>query len=118
MKPLSIPDRIVFGAISALIGVALGAVAALLAAVALDTSPPVRVVLIFSAAYFFCVGAVRGADAGFFVGEAMSALGAIGAAEAGMMPGNALEHDKPSAWRSIWLLGVWLLLVSFITWRW
>jgi hypothetical protein len=98
-------------------GTLIGLVVALLAAVALASPPAFLAIAIFSAAYFFCIGAVRGPDAGFFVGEALSALGVIGAAEAGAIPGEQRQDHRPSAWRSVWLLGIWLVVVVLVTWR-
>jgi hypothetical protein len=117
VRPLSIWDRIVFGSIAALVGGVLGLLAAVLGAVAFDSPPAWRTVLTFSLVFFFCVGAARGPDAGFLMGEALSAIGGIGAAEAGVALGDTEGHDKPRSWRSAWLLGTWLAVVAVLTWR-
>jgi hypothetical protein len=117
LAALSVWDRIVFGALSGLVGALLGIVAGFLAAVFLDFVPFAPAAVIFSTLYFFCIGAVRGPNAGFFAGEALGVVGALGAAEAGVIPGNSLEHHQPSAWSSVWLLGVWFAIVVLLMWR-
>jgi hypothetical protein len=117
LKSLSLWDRAVFGAISGVVGALLGLAVALLGAVAFDSAPAWRAISVFSAVYFFAMGAIRGADAGFFVGDALSAVAAVAATEVGAIPGDTERRDKPSAWGSVWSLGAWLTIVAVIAWR-
>jgi hypothetical protein len=117
VRSLSLWDRVVFGSISAIVGAVLGALAAFLAAVAFDSSPEWTRVTGFSILFFFGVGALRGPDAGFFVGQAFSAVAGIGAVEVGVASGGTEYRDEPRSWNSVWLLGVWLAVVTALAWR-
>lgn len=75
---------------------------------------------LFSVLYFFCVGAIRGPDAGFLVGEVLHAVGMAVRAEAannGVFPDQTEGEGQPRAWRSLWLVVIWLLMLAVITWH-
>ncbi|MDB5873639.1 MAG: hypothetical protein JWQ07_3081 [Ramlibacter sp.] len=116
MRPMSLGDRIVIGAIAGVMGAVLGLVAAFLLAFAFESPPALRPIAIFSAVFFFVIGAVRGPDAGFFVGDALSALIQIGADDH-EIGGGREGHGKPGAWSSVWLLATWGAIVLAIAWR-
>ena len=110
-------DRVVYGAIAAAFGAILGAVAAVMVAFGLHAHAIAWSIAQFSADYFFAVGFVRGPDGGFFVGDALSALAAMGAAEVGGIPSERPSAEKPDSGSSVYLLVVWLLVVAVLAWR-
>lgn len=115
--PLSVWDRIVFGAIAAAFGCLLGLGAALCGFFAFDGSPPVRWMVLASAVYFFAVGLVRGPEAGFLAGETLGALASVAAVEAGAVPGTFDSSQQPESWKSPALLVVWAVIMILMAWR-
>lgn len=120
MNHVSVWERTVFGAISGLFGGILGLAAGLLAAMLFQTGAGLAAVVIFSVIYFFCIGAVRGPDAGFVAGEAFMAMSAAVrsfSASNGLIYRDPGSYDQPRAWRSVGVLVAWIGLVAVITWR-
>jgi hypothetical protein len=115
-------DRVQFGLISAVFGVVVGALGALvvlgLFAFFGHALPFNRWMVGFSAAFFFLVGFARGSEAAetvvdSFVTAAAVGLGAIGIAEAG---GNLLPGDfgwRSSLWWTIAYFSGMVLLAWF-----
>ena len=119
VKAPSVWDRIVFGAISGVCGAILGLAAALLVAMVFRTSAGVAASVVCSTLYFFCVGFLRGPDAGFLVAEALSAAGLLvraGTVESMGVPPED-HRDHPRNWAAPWLLLAWFVMVVLVTWR-
>ncbi len=116
VKPLTLSDRLVSGAVAALFGSMLGASMAVLAAVATGGSIAVTAIAIASAAYFCAIGLIRGPDGGYFVGEAFGAVAGATAAEAGAAPVAASNASTPRAWNSVGLVIGWCLLMLLVAW--
>jgi hypothetical protein len=117
-KPLSVWDRIVYGAITAAFGALLGLGASLCLFVAFHGTTPVRWIVLSSAAYFFIVGFVRGSNAALVTGEAIAAVGGAAMAETGAYPGALQNSNSPwSSWSSPALLAAWIAIVGLIAWR-
>lgn len=110
-------DRLVFGAISGAFGAVFGVAAGLLAAMLFRTSAALVPVVIFSGGYFFCVGALRGADAAFVVGEGLHVAEMAVRAQARMVP-EPKNDETPGTWRAPALLVIWLAFVGTITCFW
>jgi ABC-type lipoprotein release transport system permease subunit len=93
----SISERILVGSVSALIGAILGLALALVVAVVWDQFRGIIVGV--SAAYFFCVGFLKGSDAGDFAGEALGATAATVAAmgEAAIEPTSKVPTGAGSS---------------------
>jgi hypothetical protein len=116
-KPLTAWDRFIFGCISGLFGALMGLAAAIVLVLALHDITPVGSIVIFSAVYFFGVGLVRGPDAGFLAGDALTAIGVAAAVETGVAINDAPQSDQPNAWGSIWWLVIWLAGIGLLLWR-
>ena len=118
-EPLTLRDRALFGALSACLGLVLGFALSIVLVLLLHGMPPMRAVVVFSGLLFFCAGFIRGADAGFFVGDALSAVGLISAVETGAAGhvDGLTGDDQPKAWSSAAWLTTWLVGVVVIIWR-
>jgi hypothetical protein len=116
--PLSPSDRLVHGAIAAAFGAVLGTVAAVMLLFGLHMHAIAWSIAACSALYFFAVGWVRGADGGFFVGEALSALGAAAAVDlqVGAVPVQRRAAETPARWSSVCLLAGWLFVIAVLAW--
>ena len=101
------------------IGVVLSLALSTVLVLVLHDFPPFAAVAIFSGLLFFCAGFIRGADAGFLVGDALSAIGVISAVEtnAADRVEELLGDDKPKAWSAVAWLTFWLLGVVLLVWR-
>ena len=117
LKPLTVSDRLVYGAIAAAFGVLLGLGASLCLLFAVHEGLPFRWIVLASAAYFFFVGAARGPDAAFFTGEAITAVGGVALAEAGAIPGTERNSSRWGSWSSPVLLLVWIAIVGVLAWK-
>lgn len=117
MKPLRLSDRIVLGFVSGCIGAILGGIAAVVVAFGLRAGAIAWSILPVSGLYFFAIGPLRGPDAGYFVADALSAIGVVGASAAGGIPGESSQPDRPAAWGSTWLLVGWLVMIAILGWR-
>jgi hypothetical protein len=113
----SVWDRVVYGAISGALGSLLGLGAAMCLFVVFYDGLSFRWMGFASALYFFVVGVFRGPDAGFVVGEALSAITGVAAAEAGFIAVSNSNSQQPSIWKSPLLLGVWALLMLLVAWK-
>jgi hypothetical protein len=116
-NPLSIWDRFVYGCISAAFGALFGLGAALFVFLVFHNTSPVRSLVLVSAAYFAAVGAVKGPDAGFMVGDALSAAAGAAAADAGEQLAGPSDLQQPSSWQSPALLVIWGLVMAAIAWK-
>lgn len=114
MKPLRLSDRIVLGFVSGCIGAILGGLAAVFVAFGLRADAIAWSIVPVSGLYFFAIGAIRGPDAGFFVGDALSVIGAASVSAAGAIPGESPHAERPSAWGSTWLLVAWLVMIAIL----
>lgn len=102
---LTLWDRIVYGGIAAMFGLTIGCGSAVLA---LRTTGHFSWNIVrFSAVFFFLVGFVRGAFVGDFVGDALTLLFGIGAAEAGIAPSGL---KGPQGRQAI------VLIVVYVAW--
>lgn len=110
-------DRLVLGFVSGFIGAILGGALAIVIAIAFHERSIAWSILPASGLYFFLFAAVRGPDAGFFVADALGAVGSIAETTAGVIPGQDVQSGKPSAWGTAWPLTAWLVMVAFLAWR-
>ena len=113
---LSMWDRTVYGAISSAFGCLLGLGASLCTFLVFHDCP-IRWMVLVSAVYFFFVGAVRGPDAGFVMGEALSAVTGAVASETGFVAGIQQNSQQPNSWTSPATLVAWALIMAFVAWR-
>ena len=107
-EPLTWSDRLLFGGLSAVIGGVCGFFGSVFVAMFLSVLPPMLSATLLSAGYFFCVGVLRGADAGTHVGEALSAVAALGTAKEGSQS-SMPESTRHFQWASFWVLAPWVL---------
>jgi hypothetical protein len=112
-------DRVVYGVIAALFGSLLGLGAALCLFFVFYDGLSFPWMVLVSAVYFFVIGAIRGPDAGFIVGEAFSAITGVAAAEAGFAANTApsANSQQSSTWKSPVLLALWVLIMLFVAWK-
>ena len=109
---LTLWDRLVYGCIAAMFGVIVGFVSAVLAFFAIGHSN--WNIVPFSAVFFLGIGFLHGAFVGDFVGDALTRLFGIGAAEAGIPP----EGLKGSQGRlAVALIVAYLAGVVLLVWR-
>jgi hypothetical protein len=109
-------DRTVYGLISGAFGCLLGLGASFCGFFAFGHSPFSWMILV-SAGYFFVVGALRGPDAGFVAGDAVSVVAAAAAAETGVVPGAGSNSHQPSSWQSTATLAGWALIMAVLAWN-
>jgi hypothetical protein len=116
-KPLTFWDRLVYGSIAGVIGALLGLAASLCLLFALGSVPPVRWIVLASAAYFFGIGVVRGVVAADFTGEAVGAVAGVAMVDAGALLDPSTKSDAPwTQWSSPVLLFVWIAIVALAAW--
>src|SRR6478672_8758042 len=76
-QPLRLSDRVVLGLVSGFMGAILGGALAIVVAFAFHERSIAWSIVPVSGLYFFLFAAVRGPDAGFFVADALGAVGSI-----------------------------------------
>lgn len=116
-QPLRLSDRLVLGFVSGFMGAILGGALAIVIAFAFHERSIAWSILPASSLYFFLFAAVRGPDAGFFVADALGAVGSVAETTAGVIPGQGVQSAKPSAWGTAWPLAAWLVMVAVLAWR-
>ena len=109
---LTLWDRLVYGCIGAMFGLVIGCGSAALAL--FTTGHSSWNIVPFSAVFFFLVGLVRGAFVGEFVGDTLTLLFGIGAAEASIAPDGL---KGPQGRLAIALVVVYLAGVVLLAWR-
>ena len=115
--PLTLWDRIMLGAVAGVIGAIAGALAVGALAWSLRSHHVAWAIVPASSLYFFAVAVIRGPDAGFFLGDAISMVTQASRDDLPDPRRDPPETARHAQWSSVWILAGWLLLTAVLAWR-